>query len=549
MKFSSVILFIVVLLSFSSCGKREVQKALNQAECCMSAQPDSALAIIRAIDTTLLNTPGLRAHYALLHAMALDKNWIDTTDVGVVMPAVEYYDRHPSGIRHAKAWYYLGRIQENEGDIPSAHISFLKAEKWAKDVTDDYFMSLVWQSLSNTYGKSYLNEEALKYSELSLQASYKICDTAGIIASQYRIAQDLNNLQRYSEADSVCRLLLENEIDLIPSNLYPAIVSDYALLRLQHYDDYESAVRLFGEAIMKSGYLRNHNLWGAYAYALLRTNQADKSGSIFRQLDAIDNDHALTYKIWKSRADAYLGNYASAYERLSLTSDIQQGNVNQVLKQSTLRAQMAYQEQENEDARKATLRRIIILISILFLLLALATAIIYYLKRRNTRIIAERESMLESFRTLSDDYARIRKDQDTIRARYITMFQTHFGQTGQIDYLLRHSASERETYLYQELRKAVGSIRTDEESRQLLETILNDSFDGIMLHFRETFPNRKPRFYMFASFLFAGFDATIICNIIHELSKDNVYVEKSRLKKLIRETESPYSEQFLSLLR
>lgn len=157
--------------------------------------------------------------------------------------------------------------------------------------------------------------------------------------------------------------------------------------------------------------------------------------------------------------------------------------------------------------------------------------------------------MLESFRTLSDDYARIRKDQDTIRARYITMFQTHFGQTGQIDYLLRHSASERETYLYQELRKAVGSIRTDEESRQLLETILNDSFDGIMLHFRETFPNRKPRFYMFASFLFAGFDATIICNIIHELSKDNVYVEKSRLKKLIRETESPYSEQFLSLLR
>ena len=54
---------------------------------------------------------------------------------------------------------------------------------------------------------------------------------------------------------------------------------------------------------------------------------------------------------------------------------------------------------------------------------------------------------------------------------------------------------------------------------------------------------------MFASFLFAGFDATIICNIIHELSKDNVYVEKSRLKKLIRETESPYSEQFLSLLR
>lgn len=63
MKCLSFFLTVGVLLSFSSCGKREVQKALDQVECCMSAQPDSALAIIRAIDTTLLNTPGLRAHF------------------------------------------------------------------------------------------------------------------------------------------------------------------------------------------------------------------------------------------------------------------------------------------------------------------------------------------------------------------------------------------------------------------------------------------------------------------------------------------------------
>ena len=70
MRYPSVILLIVVLLSFSSCGKREAQMALDQAEQCMNAHPDNALAIIHAIDTTTLTTPKLRAHYALLHAMA-----------------------------------------------------------------------------------------------------------------------------------------------------------------------------------------------------------------------------------------------------------------------------------------------------------------------------------------------------------------------------------------------------------------------------------------------------------------------------------------------
>jgi hypothetical protein len=125
----SIVLFIAIFL-LASCANRKTAATLNDVETYIQARPDSALATIRAIDTTTLTTRALRAHYALLHAIALDKNWIDTTDVGVVMPAVEYYDRHPSGIRRAKAWYYLGRIQQNGGNRPDAGISFLKAEQF-----------------------------------------------------------------------------------------------------------------------------------------------------------------------------------------------------------------------------------------------------------------------------------------------------------------------------------------------------------------------------------------------------------------------------------
>lgn len=462
------------------------------------------------------------------------------------MPAVDYYDRHPSNNRRAKSWYYLGRIQENRGDFTSANISFLNAEKWADKKTDDYFKSLIYQSLSNTYSETYLHEEALKYSELSFEASSRIGDTSGMNASRYRIAQDLNNLKRYPEADSLFRLLIECQT--ISEHLQPQILSDYALFLVQNKGDYESAVRLFEEALMHSRSLRTLNHWGAYAYALLRTGNTDRANAIFRQLEKVDNDESLSYKTWRGRADAFLGNYASAYDRITLASEIQQTNVAKVLRQSTLKAQMDYQRQENENARQHFLRRNRFLASLCLLLMAFATGIIVYLRKRNLRITSERESMLESFKALSTDFDTISRDQAIIRAKYIEMYKAHFGQIGQIHYLLRHSTKEQDTHLYRELKKAIGSIRVDEESQKQFEKNLNDSLNNVMTHFRDAFPGRKPRYYQIASYLFAGFDATIISNIIQELSKDNVYVEKWRLKKDIRESNCEYKEQFLELI-
>ena len=151
MKFLFRILPIVASIGLTVCCGGHTAAVLDDIETYIQARPDSALAVLRTLDTLSLKTAKDRAHYALLHAMALDKNWIDTTDVNVVMPAVAYYDRHPSGLRKAKAWYYLGRIQENGGDFPSANISYLKAEKSADGTTDDYFLSVLYQSLSNTY--------------------------------------------------------------------------------------------------------------------------------------------------------------------------------------------------------------------------------------------------------------------------------------------------------------------------------------------------------------------------------------------------------------
>ncbi len=547
--FQTFTLLLAVSLMVSCAGNGNGATArLDSAEALVQSSPDSALTVLRSIDTLTLTKRSLRARYSLLHAMALDKNWIDTTDVNIVMPAVDYYSSHGSADRRAKAYYYLGRVQENGGDFSSANVSFLKAMEYIGASTDEYFKSLVYQAISNTYSETYLHEEAFMYSELSFHSSSLIDDTLGMNASRYRMAQDLNNLKRFQEADSIYRILINGKGQAVSPQIYPAILSDYALLRLLSFGDEDYAVSLFEEALSRAGYLRSHNLWGAYAYALLRTGNSGRANEVFRQLEAADDDVSLSFKNWRALADAFLGDYESAYDRLSTVSEIQRMNMSQVLKQSTLKAQMIYQEQETLKERQRVMRRNILVIVICLLLLASCAGIIYYLRKRDRRIISERESMLESFHSLSDEYASINASQAAIRAKYIEMFKTLFGQTGQIQYLLRHSAKDQDTNLYRELKKAVGVIGTDEESQRQFEKILNDSLDDVMLHFREAFPGKKPRFYQLASFLFAGFDATTISNIILELSKENVYVEKSRLKSAIRDSDCERKQQFLELL-
>ena len=66
-------LFIALSLAsllLAACACRQAAVTLNDVETYIKERPDSAQVTIRAIDTTPLTTPKLRAHYALLHAMA-----------------------------------------------------------------------------------------------------------------------------------------------------------------------------------------------------------------------------------------------------------------------------------------------------------------------------------------------------------------------------------------------------------------------------------------------------------------------------------------------
>jgi hypothetical protein len=91
MKLQRLLVALIVCVACISCADRKEAGILRDVDTYIQDRPDSALKVIESIDTSRLVSNSVKAHYSLLHSMALDKNRIDTTTTDIIMPAVDYY--------------------------------------------------------------------------------------------------------------------------------------------------------------------------------------------------------------------------------------------------------------------------------------------------------------------------------------------------------------------------------------------------------------------------------------------------------------------------
>ena len=554
--------FYIVLslatLVLISCTNRQTVATLNDIETYIQARPDSALATICAIDTTTLTTRSIRAHYALLYAMALDKSWIDTTDVNVVMPAVEYYAKHRKGDCRAKAWYYLGRIQYNSGNYSDAILSFTRAANDMEKL-DERFKALICHATSDTYGATYLPEESFLYSSDAYRHALAAGDTLLANASLYRMAQGLANLKRVDEADSVFRFLIADTLH-IDSRVYPRILSDYALLQAGTFEDYGKAVSYFKESIKISHGLSKINYWCSYAYSLAETGDESRADAIFRKLESSSGTYP--YMVWKSRTEALKHNFETAYLLQRESSDIQSDNVIKSLRQSAVKAQRDYFAMERAKAEES--RRLVAWIAVLSVLALLFAAVAgYLLLQRRNRLIVERSKSLEienrslqdAFSSLSDQMMEMKLQQAQLQREYTKHLQATFREWSSLyKAYYRHSGKEdphrdvRDEVFF-EARNAVTRLSGDKEGQALLEGRLNTLFGDVMRHYRAEFPGQEEIAYRYVSFVFAGFETAVMKMAFQIPSMAAAYERKSRLKDAISRSDAPHKELFLRLLQ
>ena len=102
----------------------------------MNNHPDSALAVLRKINRSSLSSDKMKAKYALLMSQALDKNYIDTTSLDILQPAIDYYLRKGTADEKLRTYYYQGRIYQNRENNDSAMQSFMRGREYCGQASD-----------------------------------------------------------------------------------------------------------------------------------------------------------------------------------------------------------------------------------------------------------------------------------------------------------------------------------------------------------------------------------------------------------------------------
>lgn len=544
------VLIAATALVLTACENREAQFILTQAEARLEERPLEVRLWLEGADSSLFNTRRLRAERALIYAMALDKNWCDTTDVGVIQPAVDYYTHHGPLERRAKTWYYLGRIQDNRGDNDEAMSSFMKARRYAETLDDDRFKSLICSAFSFLFSKSNDYEEALAWADSSYRYSLLADDPYLANSSRHKMALNYSNLEQYEQADSLYRLLLEDTLHIY-KRVYPNILNNYAISKANQ-GCFEEACLLYENALARTGTLLNTNHWGAYAFSLSQTGRQKRADSIFRQLEQGGKASFFSYLVWKSRAEALDQNYEEAFSLLEQSTHKQEENLRKVLQQTVLKTQRDLYEQDvrQEKREKQAYRIILLLICALFILGVLT--LLVFLRRKRESARQREESLLEATRDLMSQVDDLQHERATLQAHYAHLQQKHFRELGDLFKATAgenaHNVVAKQATLYEKVKQVWKTIASDSEDNMLFEQQINERFDNVMEHLRKELPGHGPDYYRFASFVFAGFDKDLLMALTGTRSRDSVYSRKKRLRQDITASEAPHKEQFLQLL-
>ena len=162
-------------------------------------RPDSALAVLESIDRVDLNTARTKAHHALLHAMALDKNYIDVTEDSIAKVATEYYKKHGPRRNYARALYYLGKSYYYNEEYDKAILEYSKAEKVAEGC-DSLYLGMIKVAQADTYNNTYNSIEELNCSQDALKILREVGAEKYLRPTMFSLGKAYHNCDKYQEA-------------------------------------------------------------------------------------------------------------------------------------------------------------------------------------------------------------------------------------------------------------------------------------------------------------------------------------------------------------
>ncbi len=535
----------IILLSIASCTFINVSRTLNDVESYIMERPDSALAVLESIDRVDLNTARTKAHHALLHAMALDKNYIDVTEDSIAKVATEYYKKHGPRRNYARALYYLGKSYYYNEEYDKAILEYSKAEKIAEGC-DSLYLGMIYSGKSYTYNCNYNSSQEAYYAQKAYEIFSKLNISSYTRAALYRLAVSYHNNDEYENALNVYNRIIDESSDVDFVLLQSLLGKAHTMIEIED-SDYFVIDNLFRKAHNEyHAEFEERDYW-AWAYTLYRIEKTNEADILVEKLNSANE---LIASFWKARIYEFINNFREAYKYALIANNHQNETIENILKESLATYQKDYYQSRLEltenQIKVRTMELIATVASAILLLFIIYLVVSRYLKKQTV----EKEKLLEYAEEIKRQLNEAKKnDYPALKRKYLSLYKSRFETIGSLSeqYIQAEGRTDIESVMYKKVLKLINEVKKDYSNRARFEAMLDEDLDMIMTHLREEMPKFSETDYSIFSYLIVGFDATTISRLL-DISVNNIYAHKRRIRIRIEKYQPEHVSQFLEML-
>lgn len=511
--------------------RKSIIALMDSVENNMDDDAPYADSLVKLIDPHSLKTKKLKARYALLYTAAEYKNYQPFTSDSLIMEAVNYYSKKRNIDYRFLSYYYLGCVYFELGRMKDASVAFAQAEWLVDRIDNDFWKGLLYIRLGEIFGESCDFSKSEDYF-LRADECYERCKKEHYrLYALLNIGRSLYNKHRFSDADSVFRIVEQRSIALCDStfinrSIYHRIEffilieefdSARALFNKYNIKEYESS-DIFGYLGMMALY---YNHMKDYSRSELYLNKAEKC--VHTVVDSI-YWYYYNYRISREKneiEDALM--YYSKYTILQLR-DVR-NNLNQPYIGAQYDHYRAVAEIESVKARN----KITILVASIIIIILIVFSVTVY--SRNKR--REFENQIRDYiSTINELTTQISINQDKIgnlNAKVREMLRQQFNSS---DYLYTRyyeqiEDSKKAERLYRVVKNQLDGFTTPKNINHIDE-LLDEAFDGIMTKLTSSGLEIKEKDMLLLRFALAGFSAKSIAALLDE-THQNINQRKKRV--------------------
>ena len=538
-------ILIALCALMCSCQIFKAEQIMDNAERQLSNAPDSALNTMRSIRKIAIVLPERRARYGLLYSMALDKNYIDIAADSLIRFSTQYYDHKGSPEQRMRAYYYLGRTQENAGDNLAATLSFLDAAQYLNQVDDNYLKGLLCSKLAKMHILQCNYQTALA----TTKKSYLFYENAGLLKhqafQQYELGCICYYMRDYKNSLNNLHLALDKSKEIGFRELEELVLCQLSIVysRTKDYDNSYRYLKLY-EDIQGASTYNYTDICGAAATTYQHKGNQSIATTLLKKgwVLAKNSSDSVAMRYYEADYLSLIGKKVQADIMHDNAMLHHLGMMTKYLEAPIRDAQNKYFANKALETQNRANRVKRYYICSIIMLMFCCTLYIIYSRRKYIQQNREIERYIEAIDSLN----KYKEDNQTILSESLIAQFELINQLCQT-YYEHNGSSKQQSAVFKEVKVRINDICNNDKHFETLSTSVNNYNDDILTKLKQDFPNLTSNEYKLACFMCVGFSTQTLC-LFFNCNEDSIYNRKARLREKIKNKESEHKQLYSKTL-